>query len=137
MLPLPRVGDALLAHCLNCIRPPSRLSISFRAIHSAPRNFVVEPRARFREVMGNSGQMVRDPAAIPRARLHDHFHAQLTSPTATPDDLLRAAFLRMICWRVVASQLEPERHEQFLRGSSLTIGIISCSARAKSLRLRG
>ena len=63
--------------------------------------------------------------------------AQLPSPTATPDDPLRAAFLRVICWRIVASQLEPERHEQFLRRSSLTTGIISCSARTKSLRLRG
>jgi hypothetical protein len=57
--------------------------------------------------MGNSGQMVHDPPAIPRARLHDHFHPQLTcrgvaqiedyvrvaqlpSPTATPDDPLQA-----------------------------------------------
>jgi hypothetical protein len=36
----------------------SFLSISFRAIRSTPRNFLVEPRARFREVMGNSAQMV-------------------------------------------------------------------------------
>ena len=39
----------------------------------------------------------------------------------------------MIRRRVVTFQLEPERHEQFLRRWSLTTGIISCSARTKSI----
>jgi hypothetical protein len=39
---LPRVGDALLAHSLDCIQGPSGLSI-----HSIPQNFPVELKSAY------------------------------------------------------------------------------------------
>lgn len=60
--------------------------------------------------------LARDPLVIPRARLRDHFHAQLAClrPSGPvfplrrrPDDPMRAAFLRVIRSRVATSHWEP------------------------------
>jgi hypothetical protein len=60
MLPLPRVGDALLAHYLNCIRP--RRDCQFHSAPFIPRHGISsvshEPGSGN---MGNSGQIVGYP----------------------------------------------------------------------------
>jgi hypothetical protein len=71
----------------------------------------------------------RDWKAIVRA-------LQSSIPTAALDDQMRAAFLHLICLCAVTFQRE-EFHEQLLHRSSRTTGIISCSARTETLRLRG